>query len=38
MNNKENPWLNNVKSGHTSIAAVASIGLINLWNIDNGTE
>ncbi|CAD8208266.1 unnamed protein product [Paramecium octaurelia] len=38
MSNKENPWLNSVKNDHTAIAAVASIGLVNLWNIDNGTE
>lgn len=38
MSNKENSWLSNVKNDHTTIAAVASIGLINLWNIDNGTE
>ncbi|CAD8085972.1 unnamed protein product [Paramecium primaurelia] len=38
MSNKDNPWLNSVKNDHTAIAAVASIGLINLWNIDNGTE
>jgi 26S proteasome regulatory subunit N1 len=37
MCNKENPWLNSVKND-AATAAVASIGLTNLWNIDNGTE
>lgn len=37
MGNKETPWLNSVKND-AAIAAVASIGLVNLWNIDNGTE
>lgn len=37
MSNKENPWLNKVKDD-AAIAAVASIGLVNIWNIDNGSE
>lgn len=36
MCNKENPWLTSVKNDG-AIAAVASIGLVNLWNVDNGT-
>lgn len=37
MGNKNDPWLNKVKND-AAIAAVASIGLTNLWNIESGSD
>ena len=37
MDNTKEPWVNKVKSDGVS-AAVASIGLKNIWNSDNGTN
>jgi 26S proteasome regulatory subunit N1 len=35
MMKKDDPWVNKVKN-EGKIAAVASIGLTNIWNSDNG--
>lgn len=37
MSVKESPWINKVKED-AAIAAVASIGMTNLWNSDNGAN
>lgn len=37
MSNRDQPWVNKVKNEGVT-AAIASIGLTNIWNSDNGAN